>query len=72
MRVGGQRHAPAAIPLEKRNDNHCTGGWVGPRTVWTGAEILAPTGITSTDSLALSESLYRLSYPGAQLRRELK
>jgi hypothetical protein len=28
--VGGQRHAPAALPRE-RPGTHCTGGWVGPR-----------------------------------------
>jgi hypothetical protein len=26
MGVGGQRHAPAALPA-----TNCTGGWVGPR-----------------------------------------
>jgi hypothetical protein len=29
MRMGGQRHAPAALTLEKPG-THCTGGWVGP------------------------------------------
>jgi len=29
---GGPRHAPAALPLGKRADTHCTGGWVGLRT----------------------------------------
>jgi hypothetical protein len=29
--VGCQRHAPAALPLEKRPDTHCTGSWVDPR-----------------------------------------
>jgi len=29
--VGGQRHAPAALPPGKRPDTHCIGGWVGPR-----------------------------------------
>jgi len=38
-------------------------GWV-PGLVWTCAENLALTGIRSTDRPALSESLYRLSYPG--------
>jgi hypothetical protein len=28
--VGGQRHAPAALPRE-RPVIHCTGGWEGPR-----------------------------------------
>ena len=30
MRVGGQRHAPVALPPE-RPGTHCIGGWVGPR-----------------------------------------
>jgi len=37
-------------------------GWA-PGPVWTGAENLAPTGIWSLDHPALSQSLYRLSYP---------
>ena len=53
MRVGGQRHAPAALPPAK-----------APGPVWTAAENLAPTGIRSPDRPARSESLYRLSYPG--------
>ena len=28
--VGGQRHAPAALPPGKTG-THCIGGWVGPR-----------------------------------------
>ena len=28
--VGGQRHAPAALPPETPR-THCTGGWVRPR-----------------------------------------
>ena len=31
MRVSGQRHAPAALPLGKTAGIHCIGGWVGPR-----------------------------------------
>jgi len=31
MGVGGQRHAPAALPPAKRPGSHCMGGWVGPR-----------------------------------------
>ena len=34
-----------------------------PGPVWTGAENLAPTGITSQDRPARSQSLYRLGYP---------
>jgi len=29
--VGGQRHAPAALPPGKRPGTHCIGGWVGSR-----------------------------------------
>ena len=28
--VGGQRHAPAALPLAKRRRDHCAGGSMGP------------------------------------------
>ena len=38
-------------------------GWASG-TVWTGAENIVPIGIRSPDGPALSESLYRLSYPG--------
>ena len=30
LEVGGQRHAPAALPPGKRPGTHCTGGWMGP------------------------------------------
>jgi hypothetical protein len=30
MRVGGQLHAPAALPPGKWPSTHCIGGWVGP------------------------------------------
>ena len=33
MGVGGQRHAPAALPLGKRAGTHYIGGCVGPRAV---------------------------------------
>ena len=49
-------------PLGERPSTHCTGGWVGPRAGWIGAENLAPTGIRSPDRPARSQSLYRLSY----------
>jgi len=59
--VGGQCHAPAALPLGK---NLVPGaqeaGWA-PRLFWTGAKNLAPTGIHLLDCPARSESLYRLS-----------
>ena len=43
MRVGGQPHAPDALHLGKRPGTNCTGGWVDPEPVWTGAGNLAFT-----------------------------
>ena len=49
----------------ERPGTHCIGGGWAPGPVWTGAENLDPTkGIRYQDRPALSESLYRLSYPG--------
>jgi hypothetical protein len=42
--VRGQRHVPAALYPREGLGTHCTGGWLGPGTVWTGAENLAPPG----------------------------
>ena len=64
MGLGGQRHAPAALPAGKRLGTHFIGGWVAPGPVRTGAEHFAYTGIRSPDRAARSKSLHRLSYPG--------
>jgi hypothetical protein len=65
MGMGGQRHAPAALPRE-RPGTHCMGGWVGPRAGVDGCGIsrLASGGTRSPDCPSRSESLYRLSRPG--------
>ena len=47
MGVGGQRHAPAALTPEQKPGTHRTAGSVDLRTIWTGAENLATTGIRS-------------------------
>jgi hypothetical protein len=31
MEVGGERHAPTALPPGKRPDTDCMGDWVKPR-----------------------------------------
>ena len=52
MRVGGQRHAPAAsdpVPIVQET------GWA-PGPVWTVEEILTPTGIRSPYRAARSDS----------------
>jgi hypothetical protein len=62
--VGGQRHAPAALPPGRTRYPLCRRlGGLHPRSgqVW---KILPPTVIRSPDRPAHSESLYRLRYPG--------
>jgi hypothetical protein len=54
MEVGGQLHAPAALPPGKRHGTHCIGGWVAPGPVWKGAKNLDPTGIRSPDRVVAS------------------
>ena len=54
---GDQRHAPAALPPEKRFLTICIGYWVGPGPVWTGAS----TGTRCSDRPANSASLYSFS-----------
>jgi hypothetical protein len=58
MRLGGQHHAPAALPLGKRPSTHCTGGWVGPMAGLDMYDQSNPTGIRSSDLPSRSESLY--------------
>jgi hypothetical protein len=64
MGMGGQRHAPAALPLKNKPGTHYTGDWMGPRSVWMRAENLTTTWIRSRDRPTRSEPLYRLNYPG--------
>jgi hypothetical protein len=42
MRMGGQLHAPAALPPGKGPGTHCIGGWVGPRAGLDGCEKSRP------------------------------
>jgi hypothetical protein len=64
MRVGGQRHAPAAFtPGKEPVPIVQEAGWA-PGPVWIGAENLAPNWIRSPDLPPRNESLYRLRYPG--------
>jgi hypothetical protein len=69
--MGGQHHAPAALPPGKtRYPLHRRAGWA-PGPVWTCAKNLAPTGIRSTDRPARRQSLYRLSYQAhSQISRQ--
>jgi len=54
MGVGGQRHAPAALPPGQRRGIRCTGDWVSTGDVLDGC---------GPDLSARSEFVYRLRYP---------
>ena len=62
VRVGGQRHAPAALPPGKRPGTKFIEGWVGPRAGLDGCRKSRHTGIRSPDRPARRESLHRMSY----------
>ena len=53
----GQRHASTTLYSRERHGTHCTGRWVGPGPVWTGAENLAPHRDSIPDRPARSQSL---------------
>ena len=56
MRVSGQRHVLAILPLGTRTVAHGRGGCLGPRTVWTDAQNRAPPPTVfyhSTDQLVV-------------------
>jgi len=38
MGMGGQHHAPVALPPQERPGTHCIGGWMGPRAGLDGCE----------------------------------
>jgi hypothetical protein len=67
-RVGGQRHAPAALaPGMTDPATHCIGGWVGSRTGLDGCGKPHPTEIRLPDRPARSQSIYRLCYTGREI-----
>jgi hypothetical protein len=59
---GGGWSASCPGRFTPRKDPVQEAGWA-PGPVWTCAKNLAPTGISSPDRPARSQSLYRLSYP---------
>jgi len=58
MRTGGQRHATAALLLDRDPVPFVQGAGWAPEPVWTSAEILASTVIRSPDRPARVELLY--------------
>ena len=72
MWVGGQRHAPAALPPGKTRYPLCRRlGGTKDRSGRVLNSRPPPNGIRSPDRPALSESLYRLSYPGSHSSQRL-
>ena len=69
MRVGGQRHDPAALHPGKRPDTHCTGSSVGPAAGLEGCGKSRPhrnsiSGPSSTWRVAIPTELF---YPHISL-----
>jgi hypothetical protein len=73
MRVGVQRHAPAALPPGKRPVTPCIGGWVSPRAGLNGCGIsrlspgfdprtVYPVASRYTDYAILARSTSHTSY----------
>jgi len=70
MGVGGQRHAPAALPPGKtRHPLYRRLGGLQGSSERVRKISPPPTGIRSPDRPALSESLYRLRYPAPHKER---
>jgi hypothetical protein len=67
MWMGGKGHAPAALPPGVRPGAHDIRGWMGPRTGLDCCEKFLSHRNSNPDRPALSESLYRLSYPGPHI-----
>jgi hypothetical protein len=61
--MGGQRHAPDALPSRKRDGVHFTGGWVGSRANLDGCLNFFTKEIRFQDRRTRRASLYRLRYP---------
>ena len=61
-RPGRFTHGKDPVPIVQE------AGWA-PGPVWTGAEILAPTGNPSPDLPTRSQSLYQPRYPGTAIYR---
>jgi hypothetical protein len=59
---------PGRLYPRERPGTHCTGGWVGNGAGLDSAENLAPPGFDPRTFQPVAQSLYRLSYPGSQIR----
>ena len=71
MELGGQYHAPAALPPGIRG-THCIGGWVTLETGMDGHSTSQPLLVSIPERLKCSKSLYRLRQPGRLPNNTLK
>jgi len=68
MGVGGQRHAPAALPPWERPGTHCIGGWVGPRAGPDRCGKISPPPGFNPQTVQPIASHYTDSYRGPQVK----
>jgi hypothetical protein len=64
--VDGQRHAPVALPPEKRLGTHCTRGWVDPRAGLEKFEISRPPGSDPHTAQPVASRYTDLATPASQ------
>ena len=62
---------PRPLYPPERPGTHCIGRWVGPRAGLDRRGKSTPTGIRSPERPVRSESLYRLSYRGPQINKDM-
>jgi hypothetical protein len=63
---GGSTTSVSHFTPETEAGTHCTEGWVGPRSVWAGAENLASTGLQSRTVKHVA-----IRYPGPLKQKNL-
>ena len=68
--VGGQRHAPATLPLGIRPSTLSIGGWMGPRVSLDGSRKFCSLQYSILDRPAHSQSLYQpTTYSSTRFQR---
>ena len=71
MEVGGQRHAPAALPLGNRPSTHCTGGHTDLRADLGGCGSLSATGIRSRNFQPVANRYNHYAIPSRSAVRNI-
>jgi hypothetical protein len=69
--MGGQHHAPAALPPGKRSGTHCLGGWVAPRAGVDACGKSSHRRLSIPGPSNLAVTLYFRRYPGPHTEESL-